>query len=202
MGPSSQDTPPKPTTTQLAAAAGLFYALMAGIGVWLIDFQGLDATRVIWGDGSQVVRDTLVGGGVGLAVVLIGFLFRDWGPLKRLGSELARELGPVGTWTIAVLALTSSVGEEILFRGAMQQGLGLIPTILIFGVLHGGFSKRLRLWAIFAMLAGAILGWLTLLTDNLLAPILCHLTINYFNLHLLVDEHRQPTEKQDGSPPE
>ncbi len=163
---------------------------MSGLGLWLIDVQDLNSGLVIWGDGTTVLRDTAIGAGSGLAMVALSYLVRDWRPLKDLGRELAKDLGTPGSGAIAVLAVTSSVGEELLFRGAMQQWSGFWVTAAVFGLLHGGFAKRLRLWAIFATLAGMLLGGLTLLTDNLLAPILCHLTVNYFNLHLLVDQNR------------
>ena len=40
-----------------------------------------------------------------------------------------------------------------------------------------------RPWTIFALVLGFALGGLLLLTGSLLAPILAHFTINYFNLH-------------------
>ena len=78
------------------------------------------------------------------------------------------------------------MGEELLFRGALQPLLGFWITAALFGLLHGGTAPRFRSWALFALASGLLLGGLAVYTDNLLAPMLCHLTINYFNLHLVV----------------
>jgi len=198
MDPGNHQTP-MPTTGQLVTIAGVFYLLMGALGLWLVDAQDLDVTLVVWGDGENVLTDTALGAGVGLFIVALSYAARNWGPLKDLSAELGRELGTPGSGAIAFLAFASSVGEELLFRGALQQWAGFWPTVFIFGLLHGGFTKRLRVWAIFATLAGAVLGGLTLLTNNLLAPILCHLTVNYFNLHLLVDENRPKPPPRDPS---
>lgn len=183
---------PSPTTGQLVAIAGFFYLLMSALGVWLLSLQDLAPGLVIWGDGTTVMGDTAIGAGAGIAIVLLTWLAKDWGPLRDLGSEMGRELGTPGSAAIAFLAVTSAVGEELLFRGAIQQWAGVWPTVFVFGLLHGGFTKRLWLWSLFATVAGVVLGLMAELTDNLLAPILCHLTVNYFNLHLIVEDNAGP----------
>ena len=95
-------------------------------------------------------------------------------------------MGQPSSLAIAGLAVSSAIGEEIFFRGALQPLLGFWITAALFGLLHGGTSRRFRVWTIFAVAAGLLLGWLATYTENLLAPILCHMTINYFNLHLVV----------------
>ena len=70
--------------------------------------------------------------------------------------------------------------------GAHAQASPLFETV--GGIGGGGFNARFRLWALFAFGAGLLLGGLTLWTNNLLAAILCHLTVNYFNLHTVIQE--------------
>jgi membrane protease YdiL (CAAX protease family) len=110
---------------------------------------------------------------------------RKLGPLERLQKEFGGLLGEQTTGTIAVLAVTSAVGEELLFRGALQPLIGFWPTAILFGLLHGGGAPRLLAWTIFAFLSGILLGFLADHTGSLLAPILCHLTINFWNLQAL-----------------
>lgn len=175
-----------PSAGGLAGASAVFYALMSLLGVGILAAQGLSVGPTVFGDGQSVLRDTLLGAGAGLAVVLLTWLVRDVGPVKRLSDELKGALGGApSSGAIAVIAVTSAVGEELLFRGALQPLLGLWLTALVFGFLHGGTRPRLYLWAIFAFAAGLLLGWLADWTGNLLAPILCHLTVNFFNLHAL-----------------
>jgi membrane protease YdiL (CAAX protease family) len=171
----------------LAAAAAVFYLVMGLVGVGAITLQGLTPKLVIFGEGGALLRDAAVGALAGLAVV--GLTRLAWGldAVRKLNDEMRTILGDPGTSAITVLAVTSAIGEELLFRGALQPMLGFVPTAVIFGLLHGGFQAKFRLWAVFALLAGLLLGALTLWTDNLLAALLCHMTVNYFNLHKMVE---------------
>jgi len=186
-----QDQQP-PSPVALTTSALIFYSLMALIGAWLISVQGFDPLQSIFGSGDQVLRDTIIGALAGLGVVALSRLGLRLESVRRLNAELRDMLGRPGSGSIALLAVSSSVGEEILFRGALQPLIGFVPSAIIFALLHGGFKARLRLWALFALAAGILLGALTLWTDNLLASILCHLTVNYFNLHTVVDLEEAP----------
>jgi len=56
----------------------------------------------------------------------------------------------------AAIAVASGVAEEILFRGALQPRLGLVPTALSFGVLHLQYGVT---WALLSVgLIGLVLG--------------------------------------------
>ncbi|MCA9515526.1 MAG: CPBP family intramembrane metalloprotease [Myxococcales bacterium] len=175
-----------PSGPGLAVASAVFYVLMSLVGLGLLAAQDLPVGAVVFGDGQSVLRDTLLGAGAGLVVVLLTWLVRKVGPVKRLSDELRAALGGTpSSGIIAIIAVTSAVGEELLFRGALQPLLGFWVTAVVFGFLHGGTRPRLYLWAVFALVAGLLLGWLADWTGNLLAPILCHLTVNFFNLHAL-----------------
>lgn len=163
---------------------------LLGLG-WML-WLGADVHRVVWGDGSGVLMDALIGAGAGLPIVAITFWLRDWPPMKALSKELGGQMELTSGVSIAILALVSSVGEELFFRGGMHAWLGFWPTVIIFGALHGGFSGRLRVWSVFATLAGMLLGALFEFTDNLLAPTICHFTVNYFNLHQLMRTDSPP----------
>ena len=91
-------------------------------------------------------------------------------------------MGPLGLWKIALLALLSSVAEEAFFRGALQPGLGLAATALLFGALHIGPSRHFLPWTLMAFGLGLWLGYLFDITGTLVAPIVCHGTINLFEL--------------------
>lgn len=179
----------KPVSTRmLVASSVVFYAMMTGAGLWLMGLQDeLDIRRVIFGNGDEMTRDTLLGAGAGLVVVIGTWLMRGVGPVKRHIRRLREMLGEPGVVAIAVVAVASSVGEEVFFRGALQPLIGFWWTVILFGLLHGGSRKDLRFAVLFATAAGVLLGWLAEHTGNLLAPMLCHVTINFFNLHLLAD---------------
>ena len=175
----------RPSTTALVVSALVFYGLMIVLGTGLLEFTDADALTLIFGSGTTVKEDTLYGAGCGLLVVAVTYLFRNQKPVQRLNEEFREILGAPSSQAIAILAISSAVGEEILFRGALQETIGFFPTVICFGLMHGGLSPKYRVWALFATLAGVLLGWLASYTGNLLAPIICHMTVNYFNLHLV-----------------
>jgi uncharacterized protein len=78
----------------------------------------------------------------------------------------------------AMVATLAGVGEELLFRGALQTKLGdwstplvgLALTSLLFGFAHA-LSK---LYFAFAVVVGAFLGWLAYQYHDLVAPMVAH----------------------------
>ncbi|MCA9521839.1 MAG: CPBP family intramembrane metalloprotease [Myxococcales bacterium] len=127
-----------------------------------------------------------LGLGFGLAVVALTQIAHRYLAFTRaLSDEFAKILGPREDWEIALLAGTSGIGEELFFRGAMQPSIGLVASSLIFGLLHIGPDRRFIVWTVFAIAIGFIFGLLFRYTGDLMAVILAHFTINYFNLRLV-----------------
>lgn len=183
--------PVRPRT--LVIAAVVFYGLMGGISVLLMPAFDLDPLAAVFGPSSAEATPgtlshplaALIGAAAGMAVVGLSALLKRWGPMARLQDDFGQVLGDQTPGTIAVLAVASAVGEELLFRGLLMPLIGFWPTAIAFGVLHGGGVPRYFAWTLFAFLSGLLLAWLVHLTGSLLAPILCHLTINYWNLQAL-----------------
>ena len=145
----------------------------------------------------------LLGAGLGLIVVLTSQLLeRTTAWAKRLSQAFAQMLGPLSSWQVFLFALTSSVAEEILFRGFLQRALstwpwgqgvgaafGLGASSLIFGGIHVGSDRATFLpWTIMAIVLGGVLGWSYWWTGSLLAPIALHFTINFLNLSAITSK--------------
>ena len=126
---------------------------------------------------------------LGLGVVLLSHHLSRFRPFARLDQILARSLPPMETPEILLLSVASACGEELLFRGALLQLLGLHGSSLLFGLLHCGGKRALILWGLMGWGMGYLLGGLFLLTGSLIAPLLAHFTINYFNLIYLNRTH-------------
>ena len=104
-------------------------------------------------------------------------------------AEGAEDLSEMFTfdlmWQTVVVGLLATfvvpVYEEIFFRGLLHNGLAnrlgmwgaIIISSALFGVFHG-FPIQI----ITAFLLGLVLGWLYEKTDNLWAPIICHVVNN------------------------
>lgn len=191
----------------LLLAVIFFYGLMA-LGAWgLARVCDLDFGRVVLGasdasspeaggpsaavDGASrdvplpLPLSVTAGAATGLAFVLLSRPFLGARAMAAFRSEVRAAIGRPGPGAILVLAASSAVGEELLFRGALQALLGFWPTALIFALLHGGGVRRLLGWTVFAGLAGLALGQLAAWTGSLLAPIIAHATVNQLNLEAL-----------------
>jgi len=128
-----------------------------------------------------------LGVAVGLAVVLlsrVGSAWFEWS--RRLDRWFRDVLGPLEGREIFAMALMSALAEEIFFRGFLQPRLELAPTAILFGLVHFPFEKRLWPWTISAAGMGFVFGAMVETQGTIVAAVLAHFTVNYFNLHVLV----------------
>lgn len=119
--------------------------------------------------------------GAGLAAVMFGADML----LSRFISEESMDDGGINSllfrqrpiWHIAVISAVVAVCEELLFRGAIQHGIGPYWTSILFAAIH---VRYLRHWIptawVFASSYG--LGFIYVQTGTLWAPILCHFLID------------------------
>jgi hypothetical protein len=87
-------------------------------------------------------------------------------------------LSPVGALT---LGLSAGIGEELLFRGALQPRFGLVLTTLLFTVAHTQYTISPALLEIFVV--GMVLGMLRDRTSTTVC-ILVHAAYNMLSLVL------------------
>ncbi|MEO0565779.1 MAG: CPBP family intramembrane glutamic endopeptidase, partial [Chloroflexota bacterium] len=79
-------------------------------------------------------------------------------------------------WIAFLAAASAAIGEEILFRGALQPIFGLIPTTLLFALLHSQYAFTPGSLAI--VLVGGVFGWLKN-RQRTTAAIIAHFTYNF-----------------------
>lgn len=83
--------------------------------------------------------------------------------------------------TAAALAVATSAGEEILFRGMLLPTLGLVPQALLFGLLHPA-GRRGWSYPVFTALAGLAFGALVEASGRLTPAVLAHGVVNAVGL--------------------
>jgi membrane protease YdiL (CAAX protease family) len=104
---------------------------------------------------------------------------------QELASALrpfARDLSGGG---IVAVALLSSIGEELLFRGLVQPWVGLWLQALLFGLLHQMPGPSRWAWVAWASVIGLVFGAVFAGTGSLIGPVVAHAIINGFNLNYL-----------------
>lgn len=191
MQPQSFQSPPAGRLYRFAW--GLYMVLALAGALWIGLRRGVIPLSLF-----LAPRDWWLDLGIGLAAGLL-LLGAWWGaertfPLAReLESRLAGALGPITGSEAIALALLSSFAEELFFRGAVQGALGWTAATLLFGLLHSGPGKAFRLWTLFALAAGALMGGIMAWRGNLLGPVASHFLVNAVNLRRLArDSARLP----------
>lgn len=112
---------------------------------------------------------------------------------KKLEELFASLLTPIPLPAIFILALLSSVGEELFFRGALLNQFGVVISSLLFGFVHVPIYRSMIPWTIMATVMGFVLGGLYLYSGNLLAPIMLHFLINFLNIWAINQKYSYTT---------
>ena len=183
---------------------GLAFELTLGaaaiaLGMWL----GRPPLGTLWRDlhtPAPLVTAAVLGA-VATLPLLAGLFVMErlpWAPLVRLQQLVETQLVPLfahmSLWQLLLIALAAGMGEELLFRGWLQASLadwigpplgvslGLAVTSVAFGACHWLTPA----YAVLALLISVYLGLLFLLTDSILAPIVCHALYDFIALVYLV----------------
>lgn len=172
-----------PTSMAQVVATGLLFTTTALLGVGFIVRRDWSAVGERLGLGWPSGQD-LIGGfrWMILLVVLqscIGVISFWLNPdqaqtQEEINTLLMGNIDTVGKWLI--LALATGISEELLFRGAMQPVLGLLPTALIFALAHFQYGFSLATVTIF--LIGLVLGQIRQ-RQNTSTAIFIHVTYNF-----------------------
>jgi membrane protease YdiL (CAAX protease family) len=124
--------------------------------------------------------------GVAASVPMLALLavcaLTPWRPLARIRQFVDQVVRPLfrdcTVADLALIALLAGLGEELFFRGLLQEALagwlGPWPALAVVSLLFGLMHPMTAAYAVLAFLAGAYLGWAYLASENLLVPILAH----------------------------
>lgn len=179
-------------------------ALVAG---WLVGHEpavGITADRTM-------VSAQLRAAGIGLAAaapMFVALLVIERLPIQALRTLRERAEQVVGQMfggatvlQLAIVSVAAGLGEELLFRGLIQDGLSrliaapggvwmaLVLASLVFGVCHWLSAT----YALLATLAGIYFGLLLLLTGSLWTPITAHAAYDFLALIYILRRTPRPT---------
>lgn len=180
---------PQSAPSSRMTAVVAFYVGIAIVGVIIAAANGsADVYRIEARGHTQLLLSPIVGVVVGLMVVALSRLAtRRIALLRQLHLGFRDVLGPLSHREIVVLAVCSSIAEEIFFRGALLPWLGLPWQALLFGLLHIGPDRRFWVWTAMAAAMGLLLGALTLWLGDIGAAATAHFVVNYLNLRFIVN---------------
>ena len=163
-------------TSRFVTYAGLFYGFLIVVAALWNGLRGRGFQLL----GDSVPFGVALGLLVALGTVLLGLAVYRFVPLMR---EIADELAPrlvdgASTRDLMLVSVFSGVGEEALFRGAVQPEFGIVVASIVFGLVHFGPDRRYLVWTAWALLAGFLFGAMYIVTGGLLAPVISHVTHN------------------------
>jgi membrane protease YdiL (CAAX protease family) len=150
-------------------------ALAIAGGVWLFAAGHPVRLGATW---TALCAGVAVAGGLALVQWWLQQRAPRVGPVDAM-RDLQRTVfeplfAPLSTAELVAISALAGIGEEILFRGAVQATFGWAIASIAFGVCHLGLSARGWVLGVWAALAGAVLAGLAIATDGLFAPIVAH----------------------------
>jgi hypothetical protein len=183
-------------TLESSAAAGAPYNItaliwvqdiamlvMALVGVGWLSRRSLGGALNRLGVVAPTWMQAVIGLGVGLAMVPVVLLLEKLASQAGLGANPDVErlteqmLGPMLTSLpgVLTLGLAAALGEETVFRGALQPRFGLVLTAILFALLHSNYGITLSTVLVFGV--GIVLGLLRL-RYNTTVSMLTHAVYN------------------------
>jgi membrane protease YdiL (CAAX protease family) len=128
---------------------------------------------------EHILRDLLAGFGAALpplALFVLSFSRRAGRSVffSSLTETMRRQVKPIFAearpFDLVLLSLLAGVSEEMLFRGVIQTGIGLLPASILFGVVHFVTPQ----YALAAAFMGLYLGSAFSFFQSLLVPVMMH----------------------------
>jgi membrane protease YdiL (CAAX protease family) len=179
---------PRPPMSRASLVLGVYGAMAIGAIVLSAGrgdadvYRLVDERRPLW-----LLVSPVAGLLVGLAfVALTRMAVVRFAWAQAMHRSFHDLLGPLRTKDILLLAAASSIGEEFLFRGALQPWLGVLPQAALFALLHIGPGRRFLPWTLSALAMGVAFGMMSEISGNLGGAIVAHFTINFLNLRHIV----------------
>ncbi len=179
------------------------YGVLAALGAALsVAFGGRAFTREPWLDttGIEAVLTSLVLGvaGAALALIVTRVLFRRARWARALHQKLRPLVSGKDDGLLWLMAIASSVGEELFFRGFLSVTIGIWLSSAAFGVVHQVRGTGRLGWAFSAFGMGLFLSVLYALTGQLIGCIVAHAIVNVVNLQYLRDNNLHPKPRKLG----
>ncbi|MEQ1501271.1 MAG: type II CAAX endopeptidase family protein [Myxococcota bacterium] len=164
----------------------LFYLPVALGSLLYLFYVGGEFALWVRTVGEHVPRDVAAGLAVGLAVVGASYAAVPLSPIaQRMVGALARAVGRPSWTACLVVAASSAIGEELLFRAVLQERLGVLIATLLFALAHFPAERDLWPWPVIAFPLGLAFAGLYAWSGAALAPIVAHAVINLLNLRLV-----------------
>lgn len=179
-----------------------FFALLQ-LGLMLVGLVWMELAGYTVIKSPDPLRDSLAFlllflGLMGLERLFSLLLPKSFQAAEALHGQLGRLMQTQGIrhHQALLLALLSGVGEEVFFRGALQNALGggwpgVVLQAAAFTALHPVPDRRAWSYPLFVFLGGLMFGAAYLLTGSLLPGMLAHYLHNARGFYELLDRQER-----------
>ena len=82
------------------------------------------------------------------------------------------------SWFILFIVLIGPIDEELFFRGFLVKRIGIIPSALLFAILHAGYGSTFGIDIIAAFIFGLLAGYIFKKTNSIYPTTISHMLIN------------------------
>jgi len=113
---------------------------------------------------DDVISQTIYGSIYGIIAAMVAWRLINIPYLKNVKgfySQIISELD-ITKWEVVFISFCAGIGEEILFRGAIQEYLGIWITSILFVAIHGYLNPKnmpVTVYGIYMTLIIVVLGW-------------------------------------------
>ncbi|MBK8497464.1 MAG: CPBP family intramembrane metalloprotease [Flavobacteriales bacterium] len=173
----------------LVIGLALFTLVAGGGGIWLMVGAQQRSLRDALVGTAPLWQHALVGITTGVLIALGAWWIIARPYMAEVRSKYATLIGPLlpSRWAQWFVSICAGAGEELLFRGALQQWLGIPLTALVFVALHGYLDPRDRRISSYGLYLTATMMGLGYMADHmgLMGPIIAHTIIDIVLLRRL-----------------
>jgi membrane protease YdiL (CAAX protease family) len=181
----------------------VFESALGFVGLAIAWAAGISLQERMQVSGPAIVR------GLAACLPMIVFLVvmsaSRWAPLVQLRQQvemLVRQLFGDSSWVeLALICFAAGLGEELLFRGALQPWIAKFthPTIaiVVVGLLFGLAHSLSVAYFVVATLIGCYFGWLMHAYDDLVAPITAHALYDFMAILFIRRNIRQSSDEPE-----
>lgn len=122
--------------------------------------------------------------GIGIALFIIVLLLElSIGIISSItgipiSTNVNMVFGAAPLWFLIFAVVVAPINEEIFFRGLLVTRIGILPSAVLFGILHASYNSTFGVEIIAAFIFGLLAGYVFKRTKSLYPSIAAHMLVN------------------------
>ncbi len=103
----------------------------------------------------------------------------------QISTNVSVIFGHAPLWFLIFAVVVAPVNEEIFFRGLLVPRIGILPSAILFGILHASYNSTFGIEIIAAFIFGLLAGYVFKRTKSLYPSIVAHMLVNALALFVI-----------------